>query len=436
MNCSTLHGRGPSKPRHDVPSRRAGNPTAGQPTRHGRENLAGRSTRRTARAVGGRGRVTEAAGRRRPSRAPGRRLQPQRRGTGGRRFPAGVRQEPDEDHGGSPHSPPGVASPPRRPGAAAVEGGEATASRRSARWMRSTPRAIIAKTKTGVWKVSVVLTSPSGGERVRARATARLRPRTRLPGPVDARRNRRPHALLRSPRPPPRTGPSPLRSDPAWPAPSDRSRSTCPAGRSRRPSARRPRRGPSEAGPPAGSSGPCGTSSSSSWCGSCSARNQPTFTTCPATGTLRGSGRPVRGIHRDPGDPAPQRIQCGCQGGSSAPRSRERGHHAPSSRAGAAPAGASDRRRGSAGGGGTGFGCQQGETGAVMTRTLPRADRDRPGIVDRRKRHGHGSRCAEYPRCFSVLLGRGVRPVPPAHDLPRALRPREVRSGRPSSPRH
>lgn len=31
-------------------------------------------------------------------------------------------------------------------------------------------------------------------------------------------------------------------------------------------------------------------------------------------------------------------------------------------------------------------------------RTLPQADRDRPGVFDRRKRHGLGSRCEKYPR--------------------------------------
>jgi len=33
-----------------------------------------------------------------------------------------------------------------------------------------------------------------------------------------------------------------------------------------------------------------------------------------------------------------------------------------------------------------------------MTRSLPRADLGRPGLCDRRKRHGRGNRCAKYPR--------------------------------------
>ena len=48
--------------------------------------------------------------------------------------------------------------------------------------------------------------------------------------------------------------------------------------------------------------------------------------------------------------------------------------------------------------GATGTAGATGVTGAVMTRTLLWAGHDRPGVINRRKRHGHGGRCAEYPR--------------------------------------
>jgi len=92
--------------------------------------------------------------------------------------------------------------------------------------------------------------------------------------------------------------------------------------------------------------------------------------------------------------------------GSSAVRSRERGHQAPSSRAGAEPAGASDRRTEDAGR--RSWDVIGGETVAVITRTLTRAGLSRPGVFDHRERHRRVCPYTECPRFLQATL-RGAR---------------------------
>ncbi|CAM5697539.1 hypothetical protein SGLAM104S_05087 [Streptomyces glaucescens] len=225
------------------------------------------------------------------------------------------------------------------------------------------------------------------------------------PGSERAQLVRRPHALPRRPRPLSRSGRSQRRPPDARPPPSTRSRWRCASGRSRRPSAMRPRREVSAGAPPTGSSGPRGRRAAAARAGPARRRNQPTFTTCPVRGTFRGttghwSGLTVIRVIRPHSG-----SRTAASAGSSAWRSRERGHQAPSSKAGAEPVGASERR-------GEGASPPSDVAGremvAVMTRTLPRAGRNRPGVLDHRGRHRHGGRCRRALDNCSILLPHGV----------------------------